>query len=319
MPRAVHRGNYGLMQIRLGTARGVGYSGDAQGPARSRHQPDLCGEISRRRLSRGGLRCRPRRVVITSAATTARRFANARVAARRARTQRAKRKRMAAQAEARAVAARPPKSSSRRWSAPKRSRRRSRGAAAGAAGREFRADARGAAAGAAGRGRRSRNRAGAASRPTPKVARARHAASRLQSLPRNSSLASVPLPPVAAGVRCARRSGEVQPVQRRTARAHERADKKAPAIRERKPNPKPTAKVDTQARPGRRRVSFLKKLVTPDKTIAQTAVGGAKPIRRRSVAAAAVNFSGSPRRIAARRAGFRGAAPSRRWCARCGA
>ena len=28
---AVHRGNYGLMQIRLGTARGVGYSGDAKG------------------------------------------------------------------------------------------------------------------------------------------------------------------------------------------------------------------------------------------------------------------------------------------------
>jgi hypothetical protein len=27
----VHRGNYGLMQIRLGTARGVGYSGDAKG------------------------------------------------------------------------------------------------------------------------------------------------------------------------------------------------------------------------------------------------------------------------------------------------
>lgn len=29
--RAVHAGNYGLMQIRLGTARGVGYSGDAEG------------------------------------------------------------------------------------------------------------------------------------------------------------------------------------------------------------------------------------------------------------------------------------------------
>ena len=28
---AVHAGNYGLMQIRLGTARGVGYSGDAHG------------------------------------------------------------------------------------------------------------------------------------------------------------------------------------------------------------------------------------------------------------------------------------------------
>jgi hypothetical protein len=29
--RAAHAGNYGLMQIRLGTARGVGYSGDAEG------------------------------------------------------------------------------------------------------------------------------------------------------------------------------------------------------------------------------------------------------------------------------------------------
>ena len=32
---AVHAGNYGLMQIRLGTARGVGYSGRCPGPARS--------------------------------------------------------------------------------------------------------------------------------------------------------------------------------------------------------------------------------------------------------------------------------------------
>lgn len=30
-PRAVSRGNYGLMQIRLGTARSLGYSGTAQG------------------------------------------------------------------------------------------------------------------------------------------------------------------------------------------------------------------------------------------------------------------------------------------------
>ena len=31
MPRRCIAGNYGLMQIRLGTARGVGYSGDAKG------------------------------------------------------------------------------------------------------------------------------------------------------------------------------------------------------------------------------------------------------------------------------------------------
>lgn len=30
-PRAVSRGNYGLMQIRLGTARTMGYSGSAAG------------------------------------------------------------------------------------------------------------------------------------------------------------------------------------------------------------------------------------------------------------------------------------------------
>ncbi len=30
-PRAVYRGNYGLMQIRLGTARALGYRGDADG------------------------------------------------------------------------------------------------------------------------------------------------------------------------------------------------------------------------------------------------------------------------------------------------
>ena len=30
-PRAVYRGNYGLMQIRLGTARALGYRGDAEG------------------------------------------------------------------------------------------------------------------------------------------------------------------------------------------------------------------------------------------------------------------------------------------------
>lgn len=30
-PRAVSKGNYGMMQIRLGTARGMGYTGTAQG------------------------------------------------------------------------------------------------------------------------------------------------------------------------------------------------------------------------------------------------------------------------------------------------
>ena len=30
-PRAISKGNYGMMQIRLGTARGLGYTGTAQG------------------------------------------------------------------------------------------------------------------------------------------------------------------------------------------------------------------------------------------------------------------------------------------------
>jgi soluble lytic murein transglycosylase-like protein len=30
-PRAVHRGNYGMMQIKLATARGLGYTGTAEG------------------------------------------------------------------------------------------------------------------------------------------------------------------------------------------------------------------------------------------------------------------------------------------------
>ena len=44
-------------------ARG-GLFGRRQGPARSRHQSDLRGEVSRRRLSRGGMQRRPRRVVL---------------------------------------------------------------------------------------------------------------------------------------------------------------------------------------------------------------------------------------------------------------
>ena len=30
-PRAIHRGNYGMMQIKLATARGLGYTGTAEG------------------------------------------------------------------------------------------------------------------------------------------------------------------------------------------------------------------------------------------------------------------------------------------------
>src|SRR6516164_4395206 len=45
-PRAVHAGNYGLMQIRLVTARAMGYTGSA-----AADQHDLRAALSRRRLS----------------------------------------------------------------------------------------------------------------------------------------------------------------------------------------------------------------------------------------------------------------------------
>ena len=64
MPRLSHRGNYGLMQIRLGTARGVGYSGDAKGLLDPDTNLTYAVRVSRRRLSRGGMRRRPHRVVL---------------------------------------------------------------------------------------------------------------------------------------------------------------------------------------------------------------------------------------------------------------
>ena len=52
-PRLVGRGGcIGLMQIKLATARGLGYSGDAEGLRDPGNQPHLWREISRRRLSR---------------------------------------------------------------------------------------------------------------------------------------------------------------------------------------------------------------------------------------------------------------------------
>ena len=58
-PRLVGRGGtIGLMQIKLATARSLGYTGDGRRPARSRHQSHLCGEISRRRLPRRQRRSR---------------------------------------------------------------------------------------------------------------------------------------------------------------------------------------------------------------------------------------------------------------------
>jgi Transglycosylase SLT domain len=50
-PRAAYRGNYGLMQIRLGTATGSGLSRDRGRLARSGDQHDLRGVLPGRRLS----------------------------------------------------------------------------------------------------------------------------------------------------------------------------------------------------------------------------------------------------------------------------
>ena len=59
-PRVVSKGNFGLMQIKLATARSMGYQRHRRRPARCRHQHDLCGEISRRRLSCRRRQCQPR-------------------------------------------------------------------------------------------------------------------------------------------------------------------------------------------------------------------------------------------------------------------
>jgi hypothetical protein len=59
-PRAVSGGNYGLMQIRLGTARAMGYRGSARGPARSSNQFDVCGSILGRCLSCRSRQRKPR-------------------------------------------------------------------------------------------------------------------------------------------------------------------------------------------------------------------------------------------------------------------
>ena len=54
-------GTIGLMQIKLATARSLGYTGTAEGLRDPEHQSHLCGEISRRRLPRRKRRSRPRR------------------------------------------------------------------------------------------------------------------------------------------------------------------------------------------------------------------------------------------------------------------
>ncbi len=60
-PLAVSRGNYGLMQIRLGTARAMGYSGTASGLLDPANQHDLCRALSRRRLPCSRRQRKPRR------------------------------------------------------------------------------------------------------------------------------------------------------------------------------------------------------------------------------------------------------------------
>ena len=61
-----HCGCMGLMQIKLGTARSLGYEGTAQGLLDRRDQPDLRGEIPGRCLPHRGRQCRPSRRLLRS-------------------------------------------------------------------------------------------------------------------------------------------------------------------------------------------------------------------------------------------------------------
>jgi Transglycosylase SLT domain len=70
-PRAVYRGNYGLMQIRLGTARALGYRGDAEGlldPATNMTYacPTWPGPIGRRTATRRARWCSTRGAIMMS-------------------------------------------------------------------------------------------------------------------------------------------------------------------------------------------------------------------------------------------------------------
>ncbi len=63
-------GTIGLMQIKLATARGLGYSGDAEGLRDPDTNLTYAREISRRRLSRRQWRSRPRRALLCQPAIT---------------------------------------------------------------------------------------------------------------------------------------------------------------------------------------------------------------------------------------------------------
>ena len=277
MPRAVHAGNYGLMQIRLGTARGVGYSRRRRRPARSRHQSDLCGEVSRRRLSRGGMRRRPRGVVLP-----------ARLLRRAQRECASRRRRCCSRAsgarwrrQARAAAAKPTHAAPKPADVIKPKVVRTETIATSKSGPaparpvgNFRAGARCAAAGR--RPRRLRRRSTPArSRPsTPTRADAGRCRARRE--------VRAGLGAAAAGAARARAGAEAATSKPRSRRASQSA--RHEARRARRPRPIARSKTDDPAGV----VSFLKKLVTPDKKPRKRTVGGGS---RSAVAraAAAVN------------------------------
>ena len=276
MPRAVHAGNYGLMQIRLGTARGVGYSGDAEGLL----DPDTNLTYAVKYLA-GAYRaagCDADRAVsyyqrgyYGAALRECAESSALRSRRRRSRQGRAEARRPSSKRRCRGGRSRPT-SSSRRWSAPKRSRRRSRprrrrgrsAISSRRASRRRRFSSRPRAANAAPiqssrRRRPSRDPARPALRPLP-------------SPPRNSSWPRC---------RC-RRSGRSS-IRRRSGR-QAGASLGTPARargQEDDDEAKPDRWRSQASRSDRRRFTFLKKLVTPDKK-SRKRPSRRKPIRRRT-------------------------------------
>ena len=270
---AVHAGNYGLMQIRLGTARGVGYSGDAQGLL----DPDTNLTYAVKYLA-GAYRaagCDADRAVsyyqrgyYGAALRECAESPLTQIAQAEPKTA-AKLKRDAVAAKGKseskpdAVAAKPndvikPKVVRTETIAPQQS--------GGALARPV--------------GNFEPKRVAPPVQPAaivkpepaaPKPAETKVAAPAPAAAEPAAKfeLASVPLPPSRPEFEPAPKR-EVQPARRRTARTHERTYKKPSA--EAKAKSEPTAKVDTKPDPVGAVSSFLKKLVTPDTTARKQSV-----------------------------------------------
>ena len=288
---AVHAGNYGLMQIRLGTARGVGYSGDAQGLL----DPDTNLTYAVKYLA-GAYRaagCDADRAVSYYQrgyyGAARRECAGSTCAAQLTQI---------AQADAKS-AAKPANAALRCHQAeggPHRNDRcrRSRAPGAGAAGRKFRAEARRAAGtppGATGHAVRQVEPI-VAQAVEPKLAPSQRL--RRRSLPLPSTCRCGACGEIrtgvgsdAAGAARVRAVAEARGSSRRAARhaCTNASTKSRSPKREPSPTPKPRR---TKPDPVGAVSSFLKKLVTPDKNAAQAVGGGGS---RSAVAGAAAAMS----------------------------